>query len=399
MGDSFSPDFMHHGVMVSTDLLEETIAHRASSVDTSSFFLLRGREDILRMRDVLTRLSFLCDQTGAMDYLDHFITATENLKKTPYLVLISSRQASNPYELQAEDLRGAVLVYEYRMLGISSKVMATDDMVGSRTVVAPSATRAEISAMTCQYLAKSGARIVLLSFKQEADDCGLRCAPVSTGKDRLWWANQRREVPTFLVLHDTLDDTLATMGKHTRRNLRYYLRKAKAELNASFDSDAIRTLTEAEIVELNSNATHPVDDAAVRLRYKKMQELKGAFCVGVKGPQGQWISLLGGRRHHGVTEIDWQTNRKGLEKFSVGTVIRAYFLQHEIDSGTRKLFFEGGTPHSMRFALTPERAVDVVVIKRSPLTFLLRRFVPRIFPEKNFLRQTLTNPEVEWRLQ
>jgi hypothetical protein len=129
-----------------------------------------------------------------------------------------------------------------------------------------------------------------------------------------------------------------------------------------------------------------------------MKALDGLFCVGVTTPDGQWISLLGGRRHHGVSEIDWQMNRGGLEKYSVGTVIRSYLIDHEIQIGTGSLFFEGGTPHSMRLAFISKKAVDIVVAKRSLFVFALRRFAQWRSPHKNYLLQTLVNPELRWNL-
>jgi hypothetical protein len=53
----------------------------ADHADTTYFFLLRGRAQILRMQAVLISLSALCGQTGAMDYLEYFLTGPENLKK------------------------------------------------------------------------------------------------------------------------------------------------------------------------------------------------------------------------------------------------------------------------------------------------------------------------------
>jgi len=48
-------------------------------IDPAHFFLVRGRHDILRLQPVLATLSTVCGQTGAMDYLEYFLTMTENL--------------------------------------------------------------------------------------------------------------------------------------------------------------------------------------------------------------------------------------------------------------------------------------------------------------------------------
>jgi hypothetical protein len=265
-------------------------------------------------------------------------------------------------------------------------------------VIALPAERTKISASVGRYLMAQGAQIVMLSYAGEGNDKWSECfdGSVAGDKKRLW-TTQTREVGATIVLEKTADETLAAMGKHTRRNLRYYRRKAEAELGCTFEGDVKSVLNKAQLIELNAASTHPVSEVVLERRYRTMKELNGLFCVGVKTPDGQWMGLLGGRRHHGVSEIDWQMNRGGLEKYSVGTVIRAYLIEHEIEIGTSRLFFEGGTPHSMRNAFISEKAVDIVVAQRSLFVSLLRR-VAHWSPPKNFLLQTLVDPALRWEL-
>ena len=312
---------------------------------------------------------------------------------------MATRSDINIFDLKAEDLKAAVLVYEYMVMGFHSRLFSTSDFNGSRGVIAPAEERTKVSAMVCRYLVERGAQIVMLTF---SGDGGKTCPgcfdSASKGEKKRWWTTQTREVGATIVLEKTLDETLAMMGKHTRRNLRYYRRKAEGELMCSFESDVKNSLSKAQLVELNQASTHPVTDVVLERRYRTIKALEGLFCVGVKTPDGQWISLLGGRRHHGVSEIDWQMNRSGLEKYSVGTVIRAYMIEHEIAIGTERLFFEGGTPHSMRLAFISEKAVDVVVAERSPFVFALRRLAQWQNSPNNFLLQTLINPTLRWDL-
>jgi hypothetical protein len=320
-----------------------------NDLDAAHFFVLRGRAAILRVQPILVSLCALCEQTGAMDYLEYFLTGTDNLKKIPYLVLVEKRPNLELAELRAEDLKGAVLVYEYKVLGMPSRVFTTSDFNGSRAVIAPPSERAKISTSVGRYLMKRGAQVVMLSYAGEGNETWSQCFDGSLeGDKKRWWTSQTREVGATIVLEKTVDDTLAAMGKHTRRNLRYYRRKAEAELNCTFEGDVKHLLNKAQLTELNLASTHPVPEHVLDRRISTMKALEGLFCVGVKAPNGQWISLVGGRRHHGVSEIDWQMNRGGLEKYSVGTVIRAYLIEHEIEIGTSRLFFEGGTPHSIR---------------------------------------------------
>jgi hypothetical protein len=126
--------------------------------------------------------------------------------------------------------------------------------------------------------------------------------------------------------------------------------------------------------------------------------LEGGFCVGVRSASGEWISLMAGRRHHEVTEIDWQINRGGLAKYSIGTVIRAYLIEHEIAVGMKRLFFEGGTPHTLRHSFLSETAIDIVAARPSRRVSLLRRGASLLRLHKNYLLQVLLDPALKWEL-
>lgn len=302
--------------------------------------------------------------------------------------------------MRAEDLRGAVLIYEYRLLGLGSNLFTTGDFNGSRAVIAPAALRRQVSAAICRYLMERGAQIVLLSLEPGSQESCQTCfEDAMTGERKRWWTTRTREAGATLALQDTLDATLATLGKHTRRNLRYYRRKAEADLDYSFIHEAKSIVTMAQLRELNRASTHPVAQSVLDRRLRTLGSIEGFFCVGLRQPSGRWISLLAGRRHHGVTEIDWQMNRSGLAKYSVGTVVRSYLIEHEVAIGTERLFFEGGTPHTMRYSFLSQNAMDIVVMNRSVFVFLLRRCARWLRPERNFLLQTLLSPAVKWQLR
>ena len=123
----------------------------ADDPNSAHFVVLRGRAEILRLRSVLGTLSEFCGQAGAADYLEYFLTAAENLKKTPYLVLMATRSDVGAFDLRAVDLWGAVLVYEYRVLGLRSSLFTASDYNGNRAVIAPPKLRRQVSAAVCRY--------------------------------------------------------------------------------------------------------------------------------------------------------------------------------------------------------------------------------------------------------
>lgn len=129
------------------------------------------------------------------------------------------------------------------------------------------------------------------------------------GKPSIWTTRERR-VRRYLPLQSTYDETLATMGKHTRRNLRAFRRRAEAELHADFVS--VAELSRDDLVTLNGLCSYPVPDRVAAWRHQTATELIGSFLLGIRSGDGRWLSLLGGRRHHGTTEVTWQMNREGL---------------------------------------------------------------------------------------
>jgi hypothetical protein len=200
-----------------------------------------------------------------------------------------------------------------------------------------------------------------------------------------------RSAPRYLELQPTIEATLARMGAHTRRNLRLYRRRAVTELGAEFVPQV--SIDRHDYFELNRASTNPAPGDQACWRYELFRRAETddrVLLCGLRGRDGQWLSLIGGRRNGTTTEIDRQLNRAGLPRFSLCTAMRAFLLEHEIARGTKRLVFEGGTPHPMRFAFTNGQTVDLLAVRRhSARAWLLRRFAARIFPEKNFLRGAL----------
>ena len=141
--------------------------------------------------------------------------------KQPYLVLMlkSGADARSP---RLEDVHAAVLLFEYRVLGVRTGAFSTDDWSGFRTVIAPEGERAEISAMAAETLLEHGAQIVLISYGREGRGAS-PSAPVM--ERRAKWASGKRPVAMTLRLQPTVKETLATLGKSIRFNLGYYRRR------------------------------------------------------------------------------------------------------------------------------------------------------------------------------
>jgi hypothetical protein len=370
----------------------------AALAETPTIRVLRGRDAVARMAEMLQELCQRTGQDGAMDCLDYLLHTPTALEKTPTLVLVGLDAGVDATRATADDVVGAVLLYEYRVAGMGMRVFATDDTTGERTVIAPMSLRAKVADAACRSLMKRSALAVLISFESmaEADDAVETRAGLSAEERGAvcWMAKQRRAVPRSLPLEESLEATLATLGRRTRRNLRYYRRRVEREVGTAFVPHV--AMQEDEFLGINRKSINPTPDAVAAWRYSAIQQTPGALFAGVRARDGRWLSLIGGRRQLQVTEIDWQMNLAGPPRNSLSTVMLSYMLEREINLGTKKLAFRGGTPHSMRHSFVSVDAVDVIAQRRSATAWLLRKLSRWILPEKNFLGQALRDGNLRW---
>jgi len=355
--------------------------------------VLRGRDAVAARSGMLDELCRRTGQAGAMHSLEFLLSAPAALEKIPTLVLAATDGGAMPARARADDAAGAVLLYEYRMARVGTKVFATDDTTGLRTVIAPAGLRLRVAEAACEALLERGALAAMISFAGSAgadapDEPG--CAWARACR----MAQRSRCVPWYLPLAETHEATLASLGRHTRRNLRYYRRRVESEMGAEFVPSV--AMGREEFLAINRASTNPVPDATAKWRYDAIERMPGVLFAGVRARNGRWLSLIGGRRHLGVSEIDWQINLAGLPRCSLSTMMRSYLLEHEVKLGTKRLAFSGGTPHSMRHSFACMDVADVIAVQESAAAWMLRRAARWVFPEKNFLGQALRDPELCW---
>ncbi len=295
-----------------------------------------------------------------MSWLGYFLAAPSFKGKQPYLVLIMKSETPAA-KLRLADIHAAVLLFEYRIMGLPTGAFSTDDWSGFRTVIAPEPDRAAMGAFAAEALFRHGAQMVLISFLQPRDDAGTFVPAMDY---RALWISGKRPVSMTLHLEPTVSATLAKLGKSTRFNLGYYRRRLQHFEPCEFVVDARGLMRDDELEALNHASLNPVGPDEFRLQVQSACNLPGGFMLGLRTFRGQWLSLIGGWRQGDVTVLHWQLNVVGYEKLSIGTAMRSYFLEHEVALGTTKLIYYGGTPHSMGNSFERERVTDLIVRRR-----------------------------------
>jgi hypothetical protein len=374
-------------------VLMSTIVEEASE---PRVHFVTGRERVLCLSQRLMEFSELCGQSGSMHDLVYFLSKPGALPRIPHLLLLGADEL-DPSAPKLADLVGAVLIFEQQIGGFGLGAFATNDRSGRSTLLARPEDRMRVAAMASGALMDRGAHLVLMSFR--AQDSNEPVSPAQPflaegGRYGAHWARRERTIPGYLPLSTTYDATLAGVGTRTRRNLRYYRRRAEAELGCVFVPQV--EVTREELLSFNKQCMFAVSRQVAGWRYDSLKELSGPVFMGMKDKDGRWLSMLAGRRYLDRTDILWQMNRDGLAEYSLGTAMRAYFIEHEIAHGSRRLYTEGGTPHSMRFSFVPEDLTDLI-IKRDTLAAKAMQIVARryIRPD-NELSHMLDAPELKW---
>ncbi len=354
--------------------------------------IITGRKEILALQPMLEAMSVRCGQSGAIDHLAYFLNSENARKKTPHLVLLGPDLHRPGVEL--DSAVAAMLVHEYRVLGCGMGVFATDDTSGRRTLIAPETMRARALDLACTAVMRAGGQIIVMSVMEDADQ--ITVADVSPIRVNGAWTytSREREIPSYLPLESTLDATLATMGQRTRSNMRYYRRRAEAQLGSVFVERV--ELHRYAFKTFNRECMYAVSDHDAGLRYDSLTTVPGMFLCGIRAEDGRWLSMIGGRRYRDMVEIDWQMNRNDLPAYSLSTVMRMYFIEHEIALGTRKMYIEGGTPHAMRFSFATDLVRDVGLVKRTRMAAMMRRIVLHLLPPTNFVREILKDESLTW---
>ncbi len=337
-------------------------------------------------------------QPGAMNWLAHFLAKPVFGEKKPYLVLIV-RVGTTIFPLHAEDVHAAVLLFEYRLLGLPTQTFSTDDWGGFRTVVAPEAERGAVAFMAADALFDRGAQIVVISYGNPLQS-KRKFDPVLRAGTR--WALQCRDRLMALPLEPTFKATLAKLGKSTRFNLGYYRRRLEAVVPCEFVADVRGLIHERELKALNAGCLNPISLSEFRRQYESCCKLPGGYLVGLRSAQGQWLSLIGGWRQADATVLCWQMNTAGFEKLSLSTAMRSFYLEHEIGRGAKTLIIYGGTGHSMVHSFLREEVTDLLVERQSwrvsALHFVAKMLSSSLSPivVHSLLMQTIVNKKLEW---
>ena len=363
--------------------------------------VLQGRARILPWAPALESLAARCGQHGACHWLHFFLNGATARFKHPMLVLQAQAGFDpgclTPENVDASQLRAAVLLSEYRPAGLRTHIVTTDDEGGWRSVVAMPADRRQAAAHALRAALSMGAHLAVATI----DVSSPATTPSPPAQLPLRAATRSRAVSMRLPLAPTLEDTLATMGRSTRVNMRYYRRKLESEHDIEFVAEPLQHIALDEIARFQRASRYPSAPREFLRRIEACQD-RGGYISGLRVRGGPWLSFAGGWRQDRTSVLYMQINSPDWGKASLSMVMRSFLIEDEIRRGSDELLFFGGTPHSIHHAFTVNTVEDLLVRRESGLAELLVRTLPlarsRISPvgRSNFLAGMLCDPHLTW---
>lgn len=351
--------------------------------------VLTGAQEVARARALLNELSLRTGQSEAVSDFHYYLGKPGLLSRRPTLLLFTTGATGAVEETCADDVAGAVLLFEYRVGGVSTAMYTSNDRSGRRTVIAIPEQRLRIATAAAAYLLEQRAHIVMLSVRTGVSE---KMCDVLTRKTTLGsWVYRQREIAEYLPLRATFDETLAQIGKRTRTHMRYYRRRAEEQLGCAFRPEA--DISADELLALNRESVYPVAEQIATWRLEALAQFAEPILMGLKDREGRWIALLGGRRLNGHTEVFWQMNRRDLGSHSLSLVLRTWLIEHEVSRGTQRIYLDGGSAHSLCHSFVTAAVTDIAAVRPTVLSFAARKLARKVIPWDNELAHLLVESQ------
>jgi hypothetical protein len=330
--------------------------------------LVIGERNLRTLFPAIHELRLRCGQEDELTTDPQYFIAANTLNRRVAIVLIR----------RGHELEACALFYEHYKFGIGLGIMRGGGLTGENFVVGPESLRLQYIQLAAQALLQRW-RIhgISLSVRTHLDACLEVMGP--EGRARIF---SERGIQYKLQLESTYRATLARMGPRTRRSLAGKRRKLETRADVSF----LPSLEPAQALEamlrLQTRSVAKRNTAFYRARCRLLQDAPEFFCMGLRLPDGTWLSVLSGWRRNRVTYIDLQMNDMYFKQESISAVMRAFMLEHEIACKQECIHFIGGTSLLLRRYCQPSEPCTDAFFRRPSLRAALTNMViPRLKPE------------------
>ena len=317
----------------------------------------RATQLVIGHRDLRSHLGEILELRRRCDQQDDFTTEPE------YFIAANTfpnRRCVAVLIRHDRNLEACVLFYEHTRFGIGLGLFRGGDYIGESLVVGDPALRVlHVHLATQALLRQWRAHGVSLTFKASS----ARCMEVM-GAASYFRRFCETAVQHTLPLEATYERMLATLGPRTRRSLAGKRQQLEKSANVQFipwlePDQSLQVMLDLQGKSMPSRITQ-----FFQARHRLLRANADFFSMGLRLPDGPWLSLLSGWRRNGVTYVDLQMNDMHYKKESISAVMRAFLLEHEIAGKQELINFVGGSSLLLRRYCEPvEPCTDIFIAK------------------------------------
>lgn len=330
--------------------------------------VLIGAKELQACLTEIRQLRRLCGQDDDLTTEPEYFIAANTLKNRRCAAVLIRRD---------EELEACVLFYEHTCAGVGVGLFRGGDYIGESLVVAPESRRLYFVHLAARALLKHW-RVhgVSLSIKSPVEDCIELMGPAS---------HLRRfcgtEIQHKLPLGPTYEGLLGRLGPRTRRSLASKRQQLEKNTQVKFVSALEADQCLEVMLALETKSMPQRITEFYRARHRLLRLNSDFFSMGLRLPDGAWLSMLSGWRRNGVTYVDLQMNDMHYKRESLSAVMRAFMLEHEIGRKQELINFVGGSSLLLRRYCEPlEPCTEVFLAKRGLRTTLFEMGATRFFP-------------------
>jgi hypothetical protein len=308
-------------------------------------------------RELRSRLAEIRDLRRRCGQEDDFTTDPEYFIAANTL---RNRKCAAVLIRRDHELEACVLFYEHCRFGIGLGLFRGGDYIGESLVAGPEAFRVHYVHLATQALLKRW-RIhgVSLCIKASAAGCIEVMGPASNFR-----RFRHNQIQHKLPLDSTYEGLLARLGPRTRRSLAGKRQQLEKNTNVKF-IPALQPEQSFEVMlALEGRSAPQRISKFFHARHNLLRINPEFFSMGLRLPDGPWLSILSGWRRNGVTYVDLQMNDMHFKKESISAVMRAFMLEHEIARKQESINFVGGSSLLLRRYCEPiEESTEAFIWK------------------------------------
>ncbi len=237
-------------------------------------------------------------------------------------------------------LVGVLYADELCIFGVRTGFAFGGDHCGRGLVLAAAEREAEVVATACQHLMANGIHAIRFYWRASGRET-IPVLPLHASGVKVWCSSQYREEGDWLQLAPTYEEFLTRLGSHTRRNIRYYRKKAE-EQGYTYVPSLTRDEYHGAVHRLNQIADYPIEPDREERDRRFFKQFRQPVLAGLRAPSGELVSVIGGVVAGEHLHVLTQLNDLSLRKLSISLVLRGYLIEDLIARNFTSIHFVNG---------------------------------------------------------